>query len=61
MTCIKCESQDIYRVWHRHKWDCGYSSKGFQFDGEHLHHHCRGCSYEWPTPTADASKAEGRG
>lgn len=53
--CVKCLSQDIYRAWHKDEWSCSYSDRtsGVIIKDEHLHYHCRGCSYGWTGPIAE--------
>ena len=56
MKCRKCGSADIYTDWHKSEDDCGYSSsRRFSMPkGEHLHHSCRGCHFQWSSQPLDA-------
>jgi hypothetical protein len=47
--CSKCGSTEIATIYHRFEYDCGWSDKT-KVDHEHLHRHCRGCSYDWCDP-----------
>ncbi len=51
--CVKCGSTDHYTQFHtgRHGTNsCQYLDHNAT-DGEHLHHHCRGCGYDWTDDT----------
>ena len=52
--CAKCRNTDIYVRHHEARRECpkGWCKK--EFDGEHLHHFCRVCGFEWKTATQDA-------
>lgn len=63
MRCAKCHSKDICTFWHKNRNHCddlrGY---GYPlFEGEHLHHHCRNCSYEWREDVKDKSTVSASG
>jgi hypothetical protein len=55
--CVKCGGTDISTRWDATWTDCTWSSRrdpGNQ--GEHLHRHCRNCSYGWGDPVAALSE-----
>ncbi len=56
--CIKCGSEDIHTDWHENEHDCSFDDrmnrKIFSIN-EHLHYHCRNCSFAWVWKTQDAN------
>ena len=54
LKCVKCNGQDIHIAWHQTDWACIYSLQPAENrKREHLHYHCRTCTYEWTGPTTD--------
>jgi hypothetical protein len=52
LVCVKCGSRDIGTSYHKRAYSpngCTYLSVNTQ-TGEHLHHFCQNCHYDW---TAD--------
>jgi hypothetical protein len=53
-SCPKCDGDDISVHWHRGgytysaavKHKCGYGDFA-KPSGEHLHHYCRVCGFDW--------------
>jgi hypothetical protein len=57
LRCVKCGGTDISTRWDRHESDCTWSSRRDPgIDHEHLHRHCRTCSYGWGDPIAALSE-----
>lgn len=59
LRCVKCGGTDISTRWDGNKYDCTWSSRrdpGTQDGKEHLHRHCRNCSYGWGDPVAALSE-----
>jgi hypothetical protein len=51
--CVKCGSTDHWTTYHTDEWSCRYLSHNKQ-RGEHLHHGCRGCQWDWTEDTHEA-------
>lgn len=53
LRCVKCGSTDIHTRWEPSILSCGWDladmrrGREAEFSGEHMHRHCRVCSYEW--------------
>jgi len=56
LYCPKCNSDNVFTRYHESQYGTG--SKGCnatdfsRWDGEHLHHYCRECGYDWTSPVA---------
>lgn len=56
LACPKCKGIDIYTRYHESQYGTG--SRGCnvmdlsKWEGEHLHHYCKKCGYDWTSPVA---------
>jgi len=58
LRCAKCGGIDISTRWDRFQTSCSWASRREPgTDGEHLHRHCRNCSYGWGDPIAALSES----
>lgn len=53
--CEKCGNKDIATRYHLNSGKCLYEDLCRDFEGEHLHYHCRTCSYDWTGPVLPKS------
>jgi len=61
-VCRKCGSTDIYTAYHKQGCSdpkcscaaCGWNDHAKRHT-EHLHRHCRGCSWDWTEDVLDAA------
>lgn len=57
LVCCKCGGTEIHTAWHRGDEDCLWGDRQ-KPRSEHLHYHCRRCSYDWTGPTRDQERLE---
>jgi hypothetical protein len=57
-TCPKCRSNDVRTRYHRSAFLCKAWSAftNNHSDGEHLHHFCELCGYDWTALPADVEE-----
>ena len=57
IRCPKCGHEDIHARFDKDEYECLYSEP--KWKGEHIHRHCRRCSFNWIEAALDSGRKDG--